>query len=1037
MLFIMNPSSLLFATTDASCPAGQYNDDIIRHCDFDSGFCEFLDVSASSANAWELVNGSSFVYMDESIAGPSGPTADHTTATGVGSYAVVRQRTIYQSEPCSLSGDFDLQVSTVGAVITEVTFWYHLYDTATLWKDDSSIVAGRLSLSTSSDGVSWSRSFEAHGNKGGMWHLAHVTIPEDESAAHLRFTSTLVGQDGCFQNIAIDDVTARGSASCSACPAGRYANSGVCEMCPFGKSSSSGSSECSVCSSGHESNVVTTVTVYDFESSFGNFYDDSSPEHGNFATYAWTRLSGSTPTLLTGPTGDHTTGVGTYAYVESSEPNIPNKYFPLARYFEGERVMEVIFWYSMNGGHMGTLSVQVSRDGQLWDTTWSKSNNQGAAWHAATVSIGLSAAAEYIRFVGSTSYYDKGDIAIDDITITTAAIANSCAACSPGTYLDELSGGCAACPPGSFSSESGSILCVLCDAGYHSVSPGTTSCVECGVNQYSVSGADACLSCSFGKSASPGSSFCDDPYPSSRPTALPTISSRVLVFVRIGLQSRFELMPTNKASLEALFRERVQYTSVSDSLISQQGNSMENFALSSTRNRRRLTSSSGNEELDEEDDQGGKVRRRLSQWTWTASFNVVTDMLILSTSSLPEFGSALHEDLSSTSFKDAVMSTATSVFYVASPHVEVITKSHRPTYQPTLALRRTTSDDEDSGGILTGNAAIVLLSVAGLIFAVVIGVGFRFDSGSNKEQDRSAQEDLDDDGIEMLRPSSTSATSSPSSSQERRTSEDADEEETVESFLASLGLGNYTTVLKELGCYDMATLGDEEMFTDEAFVSSLIGMKEIELKKLRFRMDIEKKRQRRFVPVRGGSLSQAASYRTVQPLVFLSPASSAFCSMGVNEEIGNVLRIVGLRVARRPWTTIAASVAFSLVCVVSALTSPVFNFETRGEHLWCPKESLAFQAFLYHEEVFPASKYNLALVQPPELSAAPGTTYDGVKLEERSVLTKLAFDGIWKFDSAVRAMRLADGRTLHANRGRVPHRRSEATTAGDAPICSC
>ena len=41
----------------------------------------------------------------------------------------------------------------------------------------------------------------------------------------------------------------------------------------------------------------------------------------------WLLKQGTTPSFNTGPTGDHTTGNGTYFYVEASSPNYPNKQF--------------------------------------------------------------------------------------------------------------------------------------------------------------------------------------------------------------------------------------------------------------------------------------------------------------------------------------------------------------------------------------------------------------------------------------------------------------------------------------------------------------------------------------------------------------------------------------------------------------------------------------------------------------------------------------------------------------------------------------
>ena len=66
--------------------------------------------------------------------------------------------------------------------------------------------------------------------------------------------------------------------------------------------------------------INTFPWVYDFENQIG--LEQDTTDDGD-----WLLKQGATASFKTGPQGDHTTGVGTYFYVESSNPNFPGKTF--------------------------------------------------------------------------------------------------------------------------------------------------------------------------------------------------------------------------------------------------------------------------------------------------------------------------------------------------------------------------------------------------------------------------------------------------------------------------------------------------------------------------------------------------------------------------------------------------------------------------------------------------------------------------------------------------------------------------------------
>ena len=139
-----------------------------------------------------------------------------------------------------------------------------------------------------------------------------------------------------------------------------------------------------------------------------------------------TRQSGSTPTGTTGPTGDHTSGSGSYVYIETS-----------GNYFQNFQIEAplltgagtVTFWYHMFGPGCGDLSVLVNFDNN-WNEIWSISHDQGDKWLMAEVDVGERGATA-IRFSFTSGGDSYGDIAIDDVTVTAFEELNPTTSPSP------------------------------------------------------------------------------------------------------------------------------------------------------------------------------------------------------------------------------------------------------------------------------------------------------------------------------------------------------------------------------------------------------------------------------------------------------------------------------------------------------------------------------------------------------------------------------------------------------------------------------
>ena len=128
----------------------------------------------------------------------------------------------------------------------------------------------------------------------------------------------------------------------------------------------------------------------------------------------------NTPSGSTGPSGDHTTGSGYFAYTEASYPNNPNKEADLLSPWiniSGLSVPALHFWYHMYGNSMGSLHMDIN-DGSSWtNDVFQISGNQGTIWNDVYVNLSSYGDSVQIRFRGITGGNAYSDMAIDDFSI--------------------------------------------------------------------------------------------------------------------------------------------------------------------------------------------------------------------------------------------------------------------------------------------------------------------------------------------------------------------------------------------------------------------------------------------------------------------------------------------------------------------------------------------------------------------------------------------------------------------------------------------
>ncbi|BFZ04222.1 hypothetical protein BsWGS_07261 [Bradybaena similaris] len=129
----------------------------------------------------------------------------------------------------------------------------------------------------------------------------------------------------------------------------------------------------------------------------------------------WSREKGPTATPGTGPSSDHTSGGGFYAYLESSNGafgDVAQLRSPPLEIHGRPGCLQ--FYYHMFGPNVASLSVLRVQNNVTKSTIWSKTGNQGDQWKVANVHISTgSNMAIIIQAVRGIDY--EGDIAIDDI----------------------------------------------------------------------------------------------------------------------------------------------------------------------------------------------------------------------------------------------------------------------------------------------------------------------------------------------------------------------------------------------------------------------------------------------------------------------------------------------------------------------------------------------------------------------------------------------------------------------------------------------
>ncbi|XP_062297401.1 MAM and LDL-receptor class A domain-containing protein 1 [Scomber scombrus] len=151
--------------------------------------------------------------------------------------------------------------------------------------------------------------------------------------------------------------------------------------------------------------------------------------------FDWLIKAGSTPTVGTGPSTDHTLREpsGHYLYLESSFPQAAGDNARISGPLLSRRSSEckMRFYYHMSGDGIGTLSVFRSSEGHL-HLLLNLTGDQGNYWQMRE--IPLSYARDFqVMFEGKVGRNPKGDICLDDITFSPGCLLASSAGVEDST----------------------------------------------------------------------------------------------------------------------------------------------------------------------------------------------------------------------------------------------------------------------------------------------------------------------------------------------------------------------------------------------------------------------------------------------------------------------------------------------------------------------------------------------------------------------------------------------------------------------------
>ncbi len=381
----------------------------------------------------------------------TGPSGDHTTGSGYFAYTEASNPNFPDKRADLLSPWIDVTTLSVPAI----HFWHHLYGAD----------MGELHVDIH-DGTSWTNDiFQISGDQGDFWDDQYIDISAYGDTVQIRFRG--ITGDMAFSDMAIDDFSVVEMPTCPDPDSLDVANiqstsaeiswheigSATNWNIQYGNTGFSLGTGTTVSTTNNPENIIglaasTSYDVYvqsdcglgdtsnwvgplSFTTACAVYtapYTEDFENAGNIPI-CWTNDIGddidwsfgqNTPSFNTGPSGDHTTGSGYFAFTEASQPNYPNKQADMLSPWvdiSGLSSPSLSFWYHMYGVDMGSLHLDIN-DGTGWtNDVFQIAGEQGNFWTQTYVDLSAFADTIQVRFRGITGTYAYSDMAIDDVLI--------------------------------------------------------------------------------------------------------------------------------------------------------------------------------------------------------------------------------------------------------------------------------------------------------------------------------------------------------------------------------------------------------------------------------------------------------------------------------------------------------------------------------------------------------------------------------------------------------------------------------------------
>ncbi|XP_028831721.1 zonadhesin isoform X2 [Denticeps clupeoides] len=333
-------------------------------CNFDVNECD-----------WEQLVQDSFDWTRFSGPTPSsltGPSNDHTT--GRGFYMYIEGDRVHQGDSARIMSSSCPILGTHCLV-----FWYHMYGMAI------SMAINVYQLQGNKVTKIWSMA----NNQGNTWRVAKIQFTTSEA-----FKIIVEGIRGSnpLSDVAIDDMTLRFG-----------------ECGDFSDTEVEVTTELTVTDEVFEPHEVCAINCT-FDSDFCAWHQLLTD------SFDWTWQSNYTSTPKTGPSFDHTSGAGHYAYIEGDGVSNGDTARLLSKQCSDHGPQCLQFWYHMYGtaSTMG-LSVYLLETGST-QSVWTKRDNQGDNWNKAQVDLNPTGPFQII-FEGRRGTTELSDVALDDVSL--------------------------------------------------------------------------------------------------------------------------------------------------------------------------------------------------------------------------------------------------------------------------------------------------------------------------------------------------------------------------------------------------------------------------------------------------------------------------------------------------------------------------------------------------------------------------------------------------------------------------------------------